>query len=39
VRYLKYLVTIMAAIAISSSANSAEVRMAKADWDTRLFSS
>jgi glycine betaine/proline transport system substrate-binding protein len=37
VRYLKYLVTIIAAISISSSVNSAEVRMAKANWDTGYF--
>ena len=36
-RYLKYLVTIMLAITISSSVNAAEVRMAKADWDTGFF--
>ena len=36
-RYLKYLVTIIAAITISSSVNAAEVRMAKADWDTGFF--
>jgi glycine betaine/proline transport system substrate-binding protein len=37
VRYLKYLVTIIAAITISSSVNAAEVRMAKANWDTGYF--
>jgi len=36
-RYLKYLVTIIAAITISSSVNAAEVRMAKANWDTGYF--
>jgi len=37
VRYLKYLATIIAAITISSSVNAAEVRMAKANWDTGYF--
>ncbi len=37
VRYLKYLVTIMAAITISSSVTAAEVKMAKANWDTGYF--
>ena len=36
-RYLKYLATIMAAITISSSVSAAEVRMAKANWDTGYF--
>ena len=36
-RYLKYVVAIVAAITISSSVNAAEVRMAKANWDTGYF--
>ena len=36
-RYLKYIATIIAAITISSSVNAAEVRMAKANWDTGYF--
>ena len=36
-RYFKYLTTILAAIAISSSTIAAEVRMAKANWDTGYF--
>jgi glycine betaine/proline transport system substrate-binding protein len=37
VKHLKYLVTIMLAITISSNVNAAEVRMAKANWDTGYF--
>jgi glycine betaine/proline transport system substrate-binding protein len=36
-RYIKYLATIMAAITISNSVNAAEVRMARANWDTGYF--
>ena len=36
-KYLKYIVTTIAAITISSSINAAEVRMAKANWDTGYF--
>ena len=36
-RYLKYLVTIVAAITINGSINAAEVRMARANWDTGYF--
>ena len=36
-RYLKYLAAIMLAFTISSSVNAAEVRMARANWDTGYF--
>jgi len=36
-RYLKYLTAIMAAITISNSVNAADVRMARANWDTGYF--
>ena len=36
-KYLKYIVTTIAAITISGSINAAEVRMAKANWDTGYF--
>jgi glycine betaine/proline transport system substrate-binding protein len=36
-KYLKFLVTIWVAITISSGVNAAEVRMAKANWDTGYF--
>ena len=36
-RYLKYLLTIIAAITISNSVNAADVRMARANWDTGYF--
>jgi len=36
-KYLKYLATIMVAITISTSVNAAEVKMAKANWDTGYF--
>ena len=36
-RYLKYLVTLMAVITIGSSVNAAEVKMARANWDTGYF--
>ena len=36
-RYLKYVVAIVAAITISGSVTAAEVRMAKANWDTGYF--
>jgi glycine betaine/proline transport system substrate-binding protein len=37
VKYLKYLVTIVVAITINGSINAAEVRMARANWDTGYF--
>ena len=36
-KYLKFLVTIWVAITISSSVNAAEIRMARANWDTGYF--
>jgi glycine betaine/proline transport system substrate-binding protein len=36
-RYLKYLTAIMVAITISNSVNAADVRMARANWDTGYF--
>jgi len=36
-KYLKHIVTIFAALTISSAINAAEVKMAKANWDTGYF--
>ena len=36
-RYLKHIVTILAALTISSAVNAAEIKMAKANWDTGYF--
>jgi glycine betaine/proline transport system substrate-binding protein len=36
-KYLKHLITILAALSISSTVNAAEVKMAKANWDTGYF--
>jgi len=36
-KYLKYLVTIITAITISSAVTANEIKMAKADWDTGYF--
>ena len=36
-KYLKYLVSIFAALTISSAVNANEVKMGKADWDTGYF--
>lgn len=36
-KYLKHVVTIFAALTISSAINAAEVKMAKANWDTGYF--
>jgi glycine betaine/proline transport system substrate-binding protein len=36
-KYIKYLVSIIAALSISSAVYAAEVRMAKANWDTGYF--
>ena len=36
-KYLKFLATIWVAITISSSVNAAEIRMARANWDTGYF--
>ena len=36
-KYLKYLVIVIASITINSSVNAAEVKMAKANWDTGYF--
>ena len=36
-KYLKYLVAIWVAITISSGVNAAEIKMAKANWDTGYF--
>ena len=36
-KYLKYLVSIITAISISSVVSANEIKMAKADWDTGYF--
>ena len=36
-KYFKYLVTTFAALTISSAVNSADIKMAKANWDTGYF--
>ena len=36
-KYLKYLVSIITAISISSVVTANEIKMAKADWDTGYF--
>ena len=36
-RYLKHLVSIIAAITISSAVFANEIKMGKADWDTGYF--
>ena len=36
-KHLKYIVTILVALTISSAVNAAEVKMAKANWDTGYF--
>jgi glycine betaine/proline transport system substrate-binding protein len=36
-KYLKHLVTILAALTISSAVHAAEIKMAKANWDTGYF--
>ena len=36
-KYLKNLVTILAAVTISSAVNAAEIKMARANWDTGYF--
>ena len=36
-KYLKHVVTILAALTISSAVNAAEIKMAKANWDTGYF--
>jgi len=36
-RYLKHVVTILAALTISSAVHAAEVKMARANWDTGYF--
>ena len=38
-KYLKYLVSIITAISISSVVSANEIKMAKADWDTGYFPS
>ena len=38
-KYLKHVVTILAALTISSVVAANEVKMAKANWDTGYFSS
>jgi glycine betaine/proline transport system substrate-binding protein len=36
-KYLKHIVTILAALTISSAVHAAEIKMAKANWDTGYF--
>ena len=36
-KYLKYLVSIITAISISSVVSANEIKMGKADWDTGYF--
>ena len=36
-RYLKHLVSIIAALTISSAVYANEIKMGKADWDTGYF--
>ena len=36
-KYIKFLVTIWVAITISGSVNAAEIKMARANWDTGYF--
>jgi glycine betaine/proline transport system substrate-binding protein len=36
-KYIKHIVTILAAFTISSAINAAEIKMAKANWDTGYF--
>ena len=36
-KYIKHIVTMLAALTISSAINAAEIKMAKANWDTGYF--